>query len=181
MSENTKSDVQNPQEETQAANQSEAKPVLDAEGLRHELESIAFSVLSNADRVAKGEMTEDIAQGADNMVAANLAAALYGKHPLVETKLPFVGAVLVEQMAALHPAVFPALPVVAVMSEDAQVQALKAAVMGFYRAVYEEILVLKRKGDVEKEDVAELEGRLKRLASDWTFILTGAPRPVRAS
>ena len=101
---------ENRQEETSAAEE-EKKPVLDAEGLRGQLEYLAFTVLANVDRIQKGLITEGAAAQTDESMAANMAAVLYGKHPLVETKIPFTGALLLEQIAAHHPEFFASTPV----------------------------------------------------------------------
>ena len=161
----------------------EKKPVLDAEGLRGQLEYLAFTVLANVDRIQKGLINEGAAAQTDESMAANMAAVLYGKHPLVETKIPFTGALLLEQIAAHHPEFFSSTPVPAVMKEE-QVKAVKDVVLAYYKAVYKEIALWKRESeekDLDKEAVACLEKKLKALAAEWTLVLTGAPRPRRAS
>lgn len=170
-------------EETPNA-QEEKKPVLDAEGLRGQLEYLAFTVLANVDRIQKGLITEGAAAQTDESMAANMAAVLYGKHPLVDTKIPFTGALLLEQIATHHPEFFSSTPVTAVMKEEEQVKAVKDAVLAYYNAVYREIALWKRESegkDLDKETVARLEKNLKTLAAEWTLVLTGAPRPRRAS
>lgn len=162
----------------------ENKPVLDAEGLRGQLEYLAFTVLANVDRIRKGLITEGAAAQTDESMAANMAAVLYGKHPLVETKIPFTGALLLEQIAAHHPEFFPSTPVTAVMKEEEQVKAVKDVVLAYYKAVYKAVAEWKRESeeaDLDKEAVAKLETKLKALAAEWTLVLTGAPRPRRAS
>lgn len=162
----------------------EKKPVLDAEGLRGQLEYLAFTVLANVDRIQKGLITEGAAAQTDESMAANMAAVLYGNHPLVETKIPFTGALLLEQIAAHHPEFFASTPVTAVMKEEEQVKAVKDVVLAYYKAVYREIALWKRESeekDLDKEAVARLEKKLKGLAAEWALVLTGAPRPRRTS
>ena len=154
--------------EDTSATEEAKKPVLDAEGLRGQLEYLAFTVLANVDA----------------SMAANMAAVLYGNHPLVETKIPFTGALLLEQIAAHHPEFFASTPVTAVMKEEEQVKAVKDVVLAYYKAVYREIALWKRESeekDLDKEAVARLEKKLKGLAAEWALVLTGAPRPRRAS
>ena len=128
-------------------------------------------------------ITEGAAAQTDESMAANMAAVLYGKHPLVETKIPFTGALLLEQIAAHHPEFFPSTPVTAVMKEEEQVKAVKDVVLAYYKAVYRTVAEWKRESeaDLDKEAVSKLEKNLKALAAEWTLVLTGAPRPRRAS
>ncbi len=172
--------------EDTSATEEEKKPVLDAEGLRGQLEYLAFTVLANVDRIQKGLISEGAAAQTDESMAANMAAVLYGNHPLVETKIPFTGALLLEQIAAHHPEFFASTPVTAVMKEEEQVKAVKNVVLAYYKAVYKAVAEWKRESeseeaDLDKEAVAKLETKLKALAAEWTLVLTGAPRPRRAS
>ena len=63
--------------EDTSATEEEKKPVLDAEGLRGQLEYLAFTVLANVDRIQKGLITEGAAAQTDESMAANMAAVLY--------------------------------------------------------------------------------------------------------
>ena len=70
------------------------------------------------------------------------------------------------------------------MKEEEQVKAVKDVVLAYYKAVYREIALWKRESeekDLDKEAVARLEKKLKGLAAEWELVLTGAPRPRRAS
>ena len=60
--------------EDTSATEEAKKPVLDAEGLRGQLEYLAFTVLANVDRIQKGLISEGAAAQTDESMAANMAA-----------------------------------------------------------------------------------------------------------
>lgn len=154
---------------------------LDAVTLQAQLVDVVHFVGVNLKRLHEKEILPDEAAQADRFFARNLAMTLFGTHPYVESKLPFKGTILLEQIIEHHPEVFESRPVPSVLTEGEQIRILEMVVVtGFLSATYE---LYRRWMAVDPKDFRQeaFEEDERRLAESWALILTGAPRKIRAS